>query len=827
MSVADGYVAVGSFGANGHVTNSKIQLNIGAEETKNAQDISINGKGYADLLLVKYTKDGLIEWVKTDGSNRNDIFCGIVKTQDGGYISTSTTATTNNMILENTVDGNKITLVRSGGSQNPVIIKYNEDFCVEWARIITTTTANSKPVLQSIICMDDGSYMVCGNSGGTVVISAEDTVNNEEIILNKGAVANNAIVIKLNELGKIDFARDYGIYSGITNISNGIISTNDGGAIMIGGFRNTTITIPKEDTVNQSDLSITANGNYTGYLIKYNNNAKIEKMLVLPTANGSLTSITNTKDSGYIITAALGENKYTIPAELTANNKEIQYEKTKSNQSALYKFNKKNFIEYMLFEEIHNSSIVVEGYNKEYISVGNFPKNNVQVGSIVKYTETILSPEVPPKQNLEITNTKMSYRIKTKVATHTETDSNGNEIEVQGGTISGNGLGYYEEVKYKEDSTKDIIITPDEGYKVASITVNGQDFGFTLNEDGKTVTLSKFLEVLENKEVEVAFEKVETSVLVHHYLWNETNGLTTNRIADDEFISGKVGESYTTSPKVGLGNYELVTNANILGETAENPEDYYIPENAIGTFADEQTEVNYYYKEKTYKLTVHHYLDGTTDKLAEDEIIENFVSGSEYATIKSSSIDRKYKVVLVVGNEAGIITEDTEVTYYYIDTSIDITANKVWQDTLGITRPDEITIALVGTNLTTNEQEYYEEQILSKENNWSYLWADLYVDTETGERINYKVLELTELEDYYLLGIEEKNNTFTITNRFKISLPNSGGSGIKNIILIGIFVVGVGIILIRKNKIMVIIPKNKKTTRKNKKRRKARIARKR
>lgn len=569
-----------------------------------------------------------------------------------------------------------------------------------------------------------------------------------------------------------------------------VSKTKDGGYLLLwSGFSASGIIIEPERSASGQEIKIPSKG-WTGYIFKCNSDDKIEWI-----KNIDGKDIQQTKDGGYIISISNSIRRYD-------SNFNLQWE----------------------YPYITNDFDIKDG---EIVTVGSKKINNIETATTAKIKEIILAPEVPPKQNLEITNTKKSYRIKTKVATHTEIDSNGNEIEVQGGTISGNGLGYYEEVKYKEDSIKDIIITPDEGYKVASITVNGQDFGFTLNEDGKTVLLSKFLEVIENKEVIVKFEKVETSVLVHHYLWDETNGLTTNRIADDEFISGKVGESYTTSPKVGLGNYELVTNANILGETTENPEDYYIPENAIGTFADEQTEVIYYYKEKTYKLTVHHYLDGTTDKLAEDEIIEKFVSGSEYATTKSSSIDRKYKVVLVVGNEAGIITEDTEVTYYYIDTSIDITANKVWQDTLGIARPDEITIALVGTNLTTNEQEYYEEQILSKENNWSYSWADLYVDTETGERINYKVLELTELEDYYLLGIEEKNNTFTITNRFKISLPNSGGSGIKNIILIGIFVVGIGVILIRKNKIMVIIPKNKKTTRKNKKRRKARIARKR
>ena len=67
---------------------------------------------------------------------------------------------------------------------------------------------------------------------------------------------------------------------------------------------------------------------------------------------------------------------------------------------------------------------------------------------------------------------------------------------------------------------------------------------------------------------------------------------------------------------------------------------------------------------RKYKLIVHHYLEGTTQKLAEDEsYIKEY--NDKYSTNRSSEISAEYELVGTPDNASGTITKDTEVIYYY------------------------------------------------------------------------------------------------------------------------------------------------------------------
>ena len=64
-------------------------------------------------------------------------------------------------------------------------------------------------------------------------------------------------------------------------------------------------------------------------------------------------------------------------------------------------------------------------------------------------------------------------------------------------------------------------------------------------------------------------------------------------------------------------------------------------------------------------VIVHHYKEGTKEKLAPDEIIEGF-PGDEYTTSPSSEVPANCELVSTPDNATGIIgTERTEVIYYY------------------------------------------------------------------------------------------------------------------------------------------------------------------
>ncbi len=272
-------------------------------------------------------------------------------------------------------------------------------------------------------------------------------------------------------------------------------------------------------------------------------------------------------------------------------------------------------------------------------------------GQVVKIGEAETAPEIAQSQEITVQNIGKALKIKTEVEQYQK-----NGVIITGGTITGQDEEYVEQVEYKKDSTKEIKAVPDTGYRVEKITVNGEQIEFTPNED-ESVTLSKFIQVIEDKNIVVKFSDTIGQVKVNHYIKG-----TTTKVIDDvidtrsKTLTGEIGDTYTTEPLIGLKEYELEKDSN--GE-------YVIPENASGTYTSEAQEVNYYYELKDLTLTVHHYLVNTETKLAEDEQKTGKIH-SEYTTEKSSTIDyTKYELVEEPENKEGTLEQDTEVIYYY------------------------------------------------------------------------------------------------------------------------------------------------------------------
>ena len=168
------------------------------------------------------------------------------------------------------------------------------------------------------------------------------------------------------------------------------------------------------------------------------------------------------------------------------------------------------------------------------------------------------------------------------------------KVEGTGGNISGEDQDVYESVDKGQDSKKDIIVSPNVGYRVNTITVNGEPISFE-EEENHTVILSKFTNMQENKEVVVTFKKIETSVLVHHYKEN-----TTEQLSKDVTINGEVGDDYSTQVATDIPqNYELV-------ET---------PAYASGKMTEDQIVVTYYYRLKTPNIVNQNITKIGTDRI--------------------------------------------------------------------------------------------------------------------------------------------------------------------------------------------------------------------
>lgn len=145
-----------------------------------------------------------------------------------------------------------------------------------------------------------------------------------------------------------------------------------------------------------------------------------------------------------------------------------------------------------------------------------------------------------------------------------------------------------------------------------------------------------------NHESPVVPEKKEGTVLVHFV---DENG---NTIAQDETLSGKIGEQYKSEAKTFTGY--------ILKE---------VPENATGTFTEQQQEVTYVYTKEPVKRAnvIVHYVDEEGVALAQDEKLTGNV-GEQY-TSEAKTITG-YILKEVPENATGTFTEQQqEVTYVY------------------------------------------------------------------------------------------------------------------------------------------------------------------
>lgn len=365
-------------------------------------------------------------------------------------------------------------------------------------------------------------------------------------------------------------------------------------------------------------------------------------------------------------------------------------------------------------------------FNSSTLNATNFKKEDAEnptnlISNATNYSNGFVAIKTakPPIEflngdNITITNKAKSYKITTEVRAHNES-----EIEVKGGIISGkngeiegetdgvkyteSGMHFVERVNHGKNQSEEtkIVITPDSGYAIKSVEVNGKLINnFNVDENG-IGTLNIFENVTENIHVVVEFSKKEAilELIVNHYLWNGNVETSLEKILPSEHYTGKENEKYLTMPDLET-DYDIIANKDFYTDKSEQEildlaiklnyenkdeflNDIYLPENYMGVYKSEIPViiVNYYYKEKTYTLTVHHYLEGTNTPVPlkdensgilldpDDRYINNvYHIEDSYETTKATEerIDySKYELVEIPRNATGKIKQNTEVNYYY------------------------------------------------------------------------------------------------------------------------------------------------------------------
>lgn len=347
-----------------------------------------------------------------------------------------------------------------------------------------------------------------------------------------------------------------------------------------------------------------------------------------------------------------------------------------------------------------------------------------------------LSENIVDSTEIIIQNTIKKYQITAE------------PLPIEGGTISfeksdvsdGDSEGANEEdkssetVKIYENSTKNIVISPAEGYGISDITVNEKSIDYVLDENGK-VTLSakteEFLrDIQENKHIVVKFDKIENikprlSVIVHHYLKDSEGNYTTIKIAKDDIYKGYADEFYSTEPHTDLE--KLTLEKDTKGK-------FVIPNNASGKYTQESIEIMYYYEAEPIELKIHHYLNGTQNKLVQDDIIYinpevRFDENGNYEVVCEESYsladNEKYNNLIKQYNLVNLSTTvqenveisdtikyntDSELSYYYELKEYTITTKVELHPELrtdGLTN-EKVELLVDGGTISGNGQDKYE-----------------------------------------------------------------------------------------------------------------------
>lgn len=483
-------------------------------------------------------------------------------------------------------------------------------------------------------------------------------------------------------------------------------------------------------------------------------------------------------------------------------------------------------------------------------------------------------------RSLEIENKVKALKITTQVIKNN--DQLGGTITGDTGTIGGityseDGIRYVETVTYGNNSTKEIVITPDTNYNIESITINGEKkTDYIQNADG-TVTIPIFEEVKENIHVAVIFSNTSSNIEINHYLWKGNIENSTEKVAPTETITGKVGDSYVAIPVVEI-DYDVINNLDYYKEgnvpEGKNAGDFYIPDNAKGSYeAGKKEVINYYYKEKTYTLTVHHYLEGTNEQVplkggnlgqtVEDVVTENLEKGSTYQTEKAGEdqIDYGiYELVQIPENAIGTIERNTEVFYYYKIKTTSFTMTKVAEEdhSKTIKGTQFALYQYIGNNKEEDQKELIDKnevdltkwklirnQATSSMGNISFedlpitelyrlveikasegrviadgQWNIEFVkDKEEENRVTVEeglYLKITAIGNPPAFAIEE--GKLLIPNKELFTFPTSGAIGIKGFYKTGLTIIAIGGILFFLRLRKVAIQKNTSKGKHSKKR---------
>ncbi len=366
------------------------------------------------------------------------------------------------------------------------------------------------------------------------------------------------------------------------------------------------------------------------------------------------------------------------------------------------------------------------------------------------------------------------YDIATEVKTHEETNVFGETVEVKGGSISGEGLASYENVIVEANSTKDIVVEAEEGYKIKSIKVQKISEDGTITEENvelegdiRTYTLDKFTNVITDIKVIAEFEKLQGTVTVHHYIEGTTTRVTLSdgTEAPDEIKTGYVGDVYATKALESVKVKYRVVNE---------------PDNSSGQYIYGNIEVIYYYKLREYNYTVEYYYNGEKDEtVTETATAEYGTQITEYPQkIKDGYKFEKEenKPLTITENEANNVIK----SYYIKRQDLTYIVNYLDKETNKVIKSPKVVVNQEFESIINAA----DEVIAIKEYNYDSCEKESITIT-TKESDNVINLYYTKRKEQIVINnVDRKTKELLVGAKFKIS-PDTDNVSIGNLVANG------------------------------------------
>jgi hypothetical protein len=217
----------------------------------NSSDGDIN-KQYdqIDIWIIKIDSQGNKVWSKTIGGSKNDYGTSIIATNDGNFIISGYTESTDGIVPSNF------------GLHDFLVVKINSSGDVIWSK---NYGFSGHDHAHKIIQTSDGGYFVVGFSEYSGIEGSGGTQNNGEghEIGHKGVLHGSGefIGVKINSQGEFMWYRYFG---GTQNDRvNDVVEANDGGFLMVGFSES-------------SDFDINDNkGSYDFWVVKLQSNGSL------------------------------------------------------------------------------------------------------------------------------------------------------------------------------------------------------------------------------------------------------------------------------------------------------------------------------------------------------------------------------------------------------------------------------------------------------------------------------------------------------------------------------------------------------------------------